>query len=135
MPTQYMFVAGGDACGACAALDGTISNGGLGQQHENCQCQDVPVHDEDCPSVEVPSIHIETTGGTTTVGGDVTVVCCDGSEIGESVEVDLGPVSLPIDETIDAFMDAFDSAAAELAGTCPEGVDIWVEDGEEGGLA
>ena len=42
---QYMFVAGADACGACAGLDGTISDEPLGPQHDNCTCESVPVYE------------------------------------------------------------------------------------------
>lgn len=131
MAKQYMFVAGGDACGACAALDGTLSDGGLGPQHDNCQCQDVPVdRDDDCPTIEIGDRFISTTGATTTVSGDITVHCCNGTEIGESIEVDLGPMSLEVADALEAFSEAVEDAGAELAEACPEEEPGWVEDGE-----
>lgn len=133
MAKQYMFVAGGDACGACAALDGTISDGGLGQQHDNCQCQDVPVdRDDDCPTVEIENVSVQIrTGVSTTVSGDITVRCCDGSEIGESFELDLGPMSIEVNDALAEFTESAENAGAELAEGCPEDEPGgWVEDGE-----
>lgn len=134
---QFMFVAGGEACGACAAMDGTISEGGIGQQHENCQCQDVPVdRNDDCPKVEVGTPSIQTSGATSSVGVEVTVRCCDGTEIGESLEQDLGPSSpTNIEDALAAFAEFVEAAADELAVGCPESIPVWVEDGEEDGLA
>jgi hypothetical protein len=93
------------------------------------------VDSEDCPTIEVPDISISTTGATTTVSAEVTVECCDGTEIGMSLEQDLGPMSLPIEEILAEFQELVESTGAELAGGCPEGIPVWVEDGEEGGLA
>ena len=130
---QYMFQAGGDACGGCAALDGTISDAPLGPQHENCHCQSVPVREEDhdCPTIEGGDVDIETTGPTLTVSTEVTLTCCDGSTRGMSVVHDLGPMSLPIDDIIAALQDAIQSAADELMDEdCHEPGGGWVEDGE-----
>jgi hypothetical protein len=137
MAKRYMFVAGADSCGACAGLDGTISDGGLGPQHDNCHCQDVPVDgdDEDCPTIEYGDVHVQTTGATSTVSAEVTVICCDQTEIGQSMEQDLGPMSPNLDEALAAFAEFVESAGAELAEDCPEGDNGWVEEGEEEGLA
>ena len=135
MAKQYMFIAGGDACGACAALDGTVSDGPLGPQHDNCQCQDVPVDAPDCPNMDVGDIQILTNGPSTTVSAEITVNCCDDSEIGESLEQDLGPMSQDVNEIISEFSEFATSRASEIAQGCPEGIDVWVEDGEEEGLA
>ena len=129
---KYMFVAGGDACGACSALDGTISDGGIGQQHDNCQCQDIPVNGrDDCPTIDVDNVTVQLrTGGSATVSADITVHCCDGSEIGESFEQDLGPMSMEASDAAAAFTEFAEAAGEEMAQGCsPEGGG-WVEDGE-----
>jgi hypothetical protein len=137
MAKKYIFVAGGDACGACAALDGTISDAPLGPQHPNCQCQSEPVDEEkDCPTVDVSTPNVETTGATTTVGAEVTVTCCDGTTRGMSVEQDLGPMSPSIDLINESFLDFVNDVAAELVDEdCAEQGGGWVEEGEGEGVA
>jgi hypothetical protein len=93
--------------------------------------ESVPVDDDDkdCPSVDVDGIEYRA-GATLTVGAEVTVHCCDGTDFGESLELDLGPSSLPVEEMIEAFEEFVRSQSDELFEGCPEEPDDWVEDGE-----
>jgi len=129
---KYMFVSGGDACGACSALDGTISDGGIGPQHDNCQCQDIAVNEkDDCPSIDVENVTVQLrTNGPATVSAEITVHCCDGSEIGESFEQDLGPMSRDTADAVAAFTEFAEAAGEEMAAGCPEEGGGFVDDGE-----
>ena len=112
-----IFVSGGDACGACQSLDGTDA---VAPAHDNCMCSNEP--DDECS--------YEYTGGSSnhygpgdydaTFGTELTVTCADGSEIGESLEIDLaGFDPSGGGEVADFIQEAIDAAAAELCAQCP----------------
>jgi len=92
--TKYVFMAGGDACGACSALAGTVSDQPLGSQHANCQCDSIPLTaGDDCPTYTFDQVGTERYGpggASARVYFDIEVTCCDGSTIGETYEIDLG---------------------------------------------
>ena len=80
------------------------------------------------------NISVQTSGSSVTISGEITVACCDGSEYQQSVEEELGERS-----SSPSFQEAFEAladAALELTpDDCDEGIDVWVEEGEEEGLA
>jgi hypothetical protein len=126
---QYIFMAGGDACGACSALAGTISDTPLGSQHDNCMCDSIPLSaGEDCPTYEtnqVGTTRYGPGGGSARVEFEITVTCCDGSTIGETFEIDLGeePGGRSVDD-VSAEIDAdLDLEAQGLADGCPDDAD------------
>ena len=53
---------------------------------------------------------------------EITVTCCDGSEIGETLEVDMGetPGGRSLDEMIEEWDADAEAAASELAEGCPD---------------
>jgi len=126
MATRYVFVCGGDACGACSALAGTVSDQPLGQQHDSCMCDSIPLNaGEDCPSYTFSQVGTERYGpggSSARVYFEVEVVCCDGSTIGETIEIDLGvePGDRSFDAEIEEFEAEADQAAQELAQGCPD---------------
>lgn len=123
MADQYIFVASGDACAICAALDGQTSATPTDLPHDNCQCQVLPTGEGDCPSYTTSggaSHRYGPHGGSFTYGVEISVTCCDGSEIGESVEIDMGNEGAYEDvlESIDGRVEA---EAQALADQCPAG--------------
>jgi hypothetical protein len=114
-----VFVAGGDACGACQSLDGTTA---AAPAHDNCSCSNEP-GDDDCT-------HEYTGGGSNHYGpGDydakwgteLTVTCPDGSDISESFEVDLaGFDPAGGGDVLDFIENAIDAEADELCKQCPK---------------
>jgi len=114
-----IFVAGGDACGICLALAGTTA---AAPAHEGCSCSNEP-GDDDCTH--------ESSGGSSThygsgdyqamFGTELTVTCPDGSEIGESIEIDLSGFNpAGSGDVMDFIAEAIDTAAAELCAQCPK---------------
>jgi hypothetical protein len=91
--------------------------------------------ERDCPELHVDNISVQTAGSSVTVGAELTVTCCDGSENQASVEVELGERSSS-PSMVEVF-EAVYSAALELTpDDCDEGdIDDWVELGEEEALA
>lgn len=126
MATRWVFVCGGDACGACSALEGTVSDQPLGQQHDSCMCDSIPLNaGEDCPSYTFSQVGTERygpKGGSARVFVEVEVECCDGSTIGETIEIDLGVEPGPgsMDDEFGEIDAEADLAAQELASGCPE---------------
>jgi hypothetical protein len=126
MATKWVFVCGGDACGACSALAGTVSDQPLGQQHDSCMCDSIPLNaGEDCPKYTFNQVGTERYGpggASARVFFDVEVECCDGSTIGETLEIDLGVEPGDHGSIDDEFAEIeadVDQAAQELAEGCP----------------
>jgi len=137
MAKQYVFEAGADACEICAALNGTVSDAPIGPQHENCQCQSVPVKEEkDCPKLEISNVTQQLYGPgnrSVRVSADITVTCCDGSENSESVEIDLGEADA---SSLDDILAAIEPEALALTPEdCGEEGGGWVDDEDEGAVA
>src|ERR1051325_1182686 len=85
---EYIFQAGGEACAMCQALDGTNC---ASLPHPNCSCQIVGKQGEMECEYELDA-HDPVRHGPGpydfTFGGDLTVTCPDGTELGMSVEWD-----------------------------------------------
>ncbi len=126
---QYIFVAGGDACDACSALAGNVSDAPLGSQHDNCMCDSVPLSaGDDCPTYDAEQVgttRYGPGGASAKVDFEVTVTCCDGSTIGGSFEVDLGeePGGRTLDQVMAEIDAEIDLDAEALADGCPEETD------------
>jgi hypothetical protein len=124
MADQYMFVASGDACGVCSGMNGMTSDEPIALPHDNCMCQVIPLGDGDCPTYEASgasSHHYGPHGSSFTVGVELSVHCCDGSEIGESVEIDMGNEDAYGDDIFQAIDDRIEGEAESLASQCPAG--------------
>lgn len=83
---EYVFQAGGDACGICLALDGTNNTA---QPHPNCSCQIVNKEEEKECEYEIewhPPVRHGEGKYDFTIGGELTVTCPDGTSVGQSVE-------------------------------------------------
>lgn len=123
-PQNYQFQAGGEACPICAGMDGQTSEEPMELPHEGCLCQVVPLSaGDDCPSYEFQQVDTERYGPhgeSARVYFEITVTCCDGSEIGETLVVDLGvePGGRSIDELVEQWDAEVDAAAQEMASGC-----------------
>jgi len=117
MADDHIFVASGDSCPICMALDGTIVPEGY-TAHDNCMCSTIPKDaDQDCEH-GVENIDFQTSpSGSVIASFEVTVTCPDGSEAGASGSVEVDPVTHnPIKELWDAVGDL----ASEICESCPE---------------
>lgn len=136
MAAQYVFQAGGDACEVCAGLNGTVTDAPMGQVHENCQCQSIPVKEQrsDCPKLEISDVTQELYGPgnrSVRISAEITVSCCDGSENSESVEIDLGEADA---SSLDDVMAAIEPEALGLTPEdCGDGIDVWFDEDEDDG--
>src|SRR5256885_7223495 len=124
MADQYIFVASGDACGICASLNGQVSSEPIGLPHDGCLCQVIPLGDGDCPTYEYSATtrRYGPHGDSFAVGLEVTVHCCDGSDISESTEIEMGNEATYGDDVIEAIDARADYAATALASQCREPV-------------
>lgn len=125
MATKYVFMAGGDACGACSALAGTISDVPMSNIHENCKCDSIPLTaGEDCPTYtanHVGNQHYGPKGRGVIMYFELEVTCCGGETIGEEFEIDLGSDGGRLDEGFFDEIDAdLDLEAEGLAEGCPD---------------
>jgi hypothetical protein len=130
--TQYVFMAGGDACGACSALAGTVSDAPLGAQHSNCMCASIPLTAGDvCPTYTADNVSTHHTGPgeRAEMFFEIEVTCCDGSSIGESYVYDWNPAP-----GMDAMSDAFDELEADLDQLAQELAEGCPDDDGEGDL-
>ena len=115
MDEEYEFVASGDACGICQALDGTSCSE---LPHEGCMCQVVP-KERDCETGVRFSGHYYGPGTYDGgAAGEIVVRCPDGTEIGESFDVDFGPYRNTGEATFDIANDAFEAEAEALCDQC-----------------
>src|SRR5436190_4436586 len=113
---HYRFQASGDACGACQGLDGTEA---APPAHDNCQCQSVS-EDDDCEyDYSGTSTHYGPGDFDATFGAEITVTCPDGTEIGESVPIDLSGYTGGPGSIYDYIEDQLDEIAEELCAGCP----------------
>jgi hypothetical protein len=124
MAEQYLFTASGDSCEKCSAMDGQITSYEPAPPHDNCMCQVIPISEDDnCPNYEWTSHGSKRYGpggASFSFGLDITVHCCDGSEISQSAEIDMGEEAQYGDDTLEAMDEAVGEMAAELASECPE---------------
>jgi hypothetical protein len=120
--TESRFMASGDCCPLCDALDGTRVPAGF-KPHPGCTCStrvtDISYETDECEwAFDLGAL---SPGGMQ--GIEVTVTCADGSLLGASIEVDTAPFrrSSPgsADPLADALLDAAEDMAAELCAQCP----------------
>jgi hypothetical protein len=121
---EYTFE-GNPECDICGALAGTTDSRPIPPPHENCQCTSEATCENEYSFGGGPA----GSGGVTRYGPhgscftlteEVTVTCWDGTEIGESVELDYGCEGA--DQAEDFWEDVWDQtggAAAEMADGCP----------------
>lgn len=132
----FEFVAGGESCATCKSLDGVVFADEPARPHASCDCDIVPVQTRDGSGKRCGMIDWFVEMGETERYGDggryfkinviVYVLCADGAEWAQDVEVDFGDADDRIegDEIFD-YMDAliFDETsdvAEEIAATnCP----------------
>jgi hypothetical protein len=117
MDEEYEFVANGDACGVCQALDGTTCSA---LPHEACMCQIVP-KESGCQVKYNYSGHYY--GPSTYDGGasgEIEVECPDGSVIGESFDVEFDSYRNSGLDVSDIAADAFEAEAEALCAQCKE---------------
>jgi hypothetical protein len=118
MDEDLVFQASGDACGICAALDGTNCST---LPHPNCQCQIVPAENE-CTYEFVPHEPVRRGPGRYDFrfGGELTVTCPDGSDAGgESVEWDASGYDPDAGGWSEFAQPLIDAAVKELCDQCP----------------
>lgn len=120
MDEQHVFSSSGEACPICIGLDGAPVPAGY-KPHEGCRCSTMPENEEEC---EVHAEHVGNdrygSGSLDVVAGiEVTVICPDGTEIGESVQIDMGQYGEDFDAAVAAYGEAVQAAAAELCAQCP----------------
>jgi hypothetical protein len=117
MDGEYVFVASGDACGVCLALDGTECTE---VPHPNCLCQVVPKEGGCEIDYSFSGSYYGPGHYDGSVGGEITVICPDGSEISESFEVELAPYAGTGEDSFDIAVEAFEAEAEALCEQCPE---------------
>ena len=122
----YIFQANGDACDICSGLDGAEC---ADLPHDGCACQIVAITRHQLPDGTTYSYSPLQTARTGdgpkdyVVGTDVEVECCDGSMVGESVEIDahgLPDIIYEGDAWDELVMQILDDKASELADECPD---------------
>lgn len=115
---EYEFQASGDSCEACQALDGTNCTT---RPHENCRCQIVPATSQCTYELEA---HAPVRHGAGRYdlffGGELTVTCLDGTELGMSVEWDASGYDEGAEDWEEFAQPLIDDAVAELCQQCPE---------------
>lgn len=114
---HYRFQASGDACGVCQSLDGTEA---AGPPHDNCRCEVVDEADDCEFTYNASSDHYGPDELEAILGAEVTVTCPDGSEIGESVPIDLIDYTGEPEGIFDWIEDQLSEIADELCAGCPE---------------
>jgi len=120
MADEHIFVASGEACPICLALDGSEVPAGY-TAHENCLCQTVPKSkDHQCKSATENIDFQNTADGHVIAGFEVTVLCPDGTTASASGEVEVDPVTQnPIEE----LWDAVHALADDLCDSCQDETD------------
>ena len=116
---EYVFQAGGDACGICLALDGT-NNTAL--PHPNCSCQIVSKEGENECVYNLEAHNTVPHGDGKydfTFGGDLTVTCPDGTEVSQSIEWDASGYNPDAGGWTEFAQPLIDAAVEELCSQCP----------------
>ena len=118
MADEHIFVASGDACAICMALNGTPVPEGY-TAHDNCMCSTIPKdEDKDCEH-DVDNIDFQNSAtGSIIASFEVTVTCPGGGEAGASGFVEANPNT---ENPITELWDAVNELAEELCNSCPEG--------------
>ena len=113
---EHIFLASGDACPICSALNGMPVSAGY-TAHSNCHCQTIPQDEAESCSYEV--IHTDThrngTGPNDAIFEfEVEVVCPDGAVVGASGSLDLSSYGVS-DAEADRMLFDIDASIEDLA--------------------
>jgi hypothetical protein len=114
---EWVFVGPGE-CDLCQSMVGTVSSGPIGSLHPNCGCSSEPICGENTWDVSGDSSRYGPDGECFVFNAEITVTCWDGTEIGQSVSIDMGCASYGDFEA--AIWDAAAPYAEELAEGCPD---------------
>lgn len=116
---EVEFQASGDACGVCAALDGTNR---ASLAHPNCQCQIVPTEKECTHDFDVHEPVRDGPGKYDfKFGGELSVTCPDGSDAGSvSVVWDASGYDPEAGGWSDFAQPLIDAAIKELCDQCKD---------------
>jgi hypothetical protein len=113
---EYMFMGNPD-CAICGGLAGTTDSKPIPPPHENCHCE------TEATGCEENEYSYTGGGGRhnghSTFDVEITVTCWDGTEIGQSVSLEVGPDDLS-EGWWEAIEDRIGDIAAELAEGCPD---------------
>jgi hypothetical protein len=116
---EYEFM-GNPECGICGALAGTTDSEPIAPPHENCQCTN-EARCTNALSVAGSSSRYGPGGSCFVFHAEITVTCWDGTEIGESLDIDFGCTGADQDEGfLDELYDRAGDAAGGLEDGCPE---------------
>lgn len=125
MEVEYVFEAGGDACGACQSMSGMTSSEPIAGPHDNCSCQCSATAKCDY-TYDYESEGTSRTGspsgeGDYVIGFSVEVTCSNGDTIGGEISIDGHDLPSEYgdgDEWLEGVLQAVDEYAAELAEGC-----------------
>ena len=119
MSETHIFVASGESCPICAALDGQEVEPGF-HAHDGCLCQTVPREDgRTCEWTfdQIGNVRDGSGSYDVVTGFEVTVICPDGSVTGMSSSFDghaFNAIADPF-EALDAWSDGLEEAAEDIA--------------------
>jgi|SRR6476620_8753408 len=113
---EFEFQGGGE-CELCQSMGGTVSSYPIEPLHPNCACSSEPRCNNRF-SFSGGARHYGPNGSCFVFDADITVTCWDGTEIGESREIDMGCESKGTD--LADVAGAIEEFAAALADGCPD---------------
>ncbi|HQY99481.1 MAG TPA: hypothetical protein PKV13_07710 [Propionicimonas sp.] len=122
MAQGYIFIANGDSCPLCAALDGSLVPDGY-RAHPGCTCNTVRMDDGErtCEfEYEEDGTYYNATLGGFRIVLDITVTCPDGSTHTVDKWGDTGLESLRAGDSDDFLEDIAHDACDELCDNGPE---------------
>jgi hypothetical protein len=110
---------GNPECPSCGALAGTTSDRPIPAPHPNCACP----NKHKCNNrydFSATSTRYGPEGRCFILNADITVRCWDGTEIGESVPIDMGCAGGDTGTDWEAVWDEVGTVAATMADGCPD---------------
>lgn len=116
MADEHIFVASGDACAICVALNGQVVPAGY-TAHESCMCSTIPKEGDRHCEHQVSEIDFQTLpSGNILASFEVTVTCPGGGEAGASGFVEAEPgTQNPIQELWEAVAELADEICESCA--------------------
>jgi hypothetical protein len=127
MDDDHIFIASGDSCPICSALNGTPVSAGY-TAHANCHCNTVP-RDEggECEWDFTSTTHRDGSGPMDAIIEiDVTVTCPDGATVQSQTSVDAhsyGGSEAEFDRFCDDVHEAAEDQAQRICDSCPPKVE------------